>query len=720
MSFNAKLLAQDAASWYLSHLDPYTPHSENIKKFLRCPLLAVTLNALHSSRLDPAGGATTTQEEQEEEEKKSSNGNTTSGDWREYLQGQQLWTEQGQETYDKLSRRTKARIEAFLTGCALAVDSECVLTTTSPSPVASPIKLALRRSKKPPTSFPARTTSDVDLQDGLAYENKDGTPDSSTGTDAPKSSSTLPTSLIGQISQSSSGPVIEHPQIPEEELVIRLELYIRSLYRVRTLQEECVVAMEPPRAIKARARYITSASIATAGCVRSMRPVLTQLLNFLTKELLAVETLSEPLAKVIRKIVSEYEHNTSFASLAFLSSPEVSADSRLTPLITKYLKYLQCEWEGLVQECELERMLSRTLDAPMRTIFKTIEFRSIGHLLEVCQEYRQKLHNIELGPQKVSDGQDVNALCNSPIALRQAIRDLQREIITVNGHVLAPVTSRKELIHLLSQTLNSRALTAEPKKMNHRQKLHSYRRTESCPGKMSRESGTPSESSIPAAAQPTPGSPMPMPMQRQGSELEDSMVFSTSECDSSEQENEESEIPSKKRGKRQRFQLSTIDLLTRRLLIAASRTGMGGDAYFVVRDLFGGEDVAVVPSTSLPTMGRMVRPGTIDILVRLSSVTIKCHASFDVYPTALVGECEPLIQFHTTTTEIISLQEVRSGDSSDNGTADDGSSESSSEDPPKRPVMVVQERQTPKTGWRTISIRPALYEKVEEVWNATS
>lgn len=707
---SVKLLAQDAASWYLSHLDPCAPHSENIKTFLRCPLLAVTLNALHSSRLDPAGGATTTQEDArvtQQEEKKSSNGYSSSGDWREYLQGQQLWTEQGQETYDKLSRRTKARIEAFLTGCALAVDSGFVLTTTSPSPVASsPTKLAFRRSKKPPTSIPARKTSDIDLQDGLlAYDQpKDDTPPSSTGTGAPQSSGTLPTSLIGQISQSSSGPVIEHPQIPEGELVIRLELYLRSLYRVRTLQEECVVAMEPPRAIKARARYITSALIATAGCVRSMRPVLTQLLNSLTKELLAVETLSEPLTKVIRKIVSEYEHNTSFASLAFLSSPEVSADSRLTPLIIKYLKYLQCEWEGLVQECELERMLSKTLDAQMRTIFKTIEFRSIGHLLEVCHEYRTKLHNIELGPQKVSDGQDANTLCNSPIALRQAIRDLQREIITVNGHVLAPVTSRKELIHLLSQTLNSRTLTAVPKKKNHRHQPQRYRRTVSCPS-------TPSESSISAAAETTPDSILQM----QG-ELEDSMVFSTSECDSSEQENEESKIPSKKRGKRQRFHLSTIDLLTRRLLIAASRTGMGGDAYFVVRDLFGGEDVAVVPSTSLPTMGRMVRPGTIDILVRLSSVTIKCHASFDVYPTSLVGECEPLIQFNTTTTEIISLQEVRSGDSSDNGTADDGSSDSSSEDPPTRSVMVVQERQTPKTGWRTISIRPAMYEKVE-VWN---
>jgi hypothetical protein len=114
--------------------------------------------------------------------------------------------------------------------------------------------------------------------------------------------------------------------------------------------------------------------------------------------------------------------------------------------------------------------------------------------------------------------------------------------------------------------------------------------------------------------------------------------------------------------------------------------------------------------------GRMVRPGTIDILVRLASVTIKCHQSFDVYPRALVGECEPLIQFHTTTTETIYLREVRSTNSGEDPELSDGSDGSDSL--PKR-LVTVQEKKTDKTGWRTISIRPALYERVE-VWNTPS
>ena len=117
----------------------------------------------------------------------------------------------------------------------------------------------------------------------------------------------------------------------------------------------------------------------------------------------------------------------------------------------------------------------------------------------------------------------------------------------------------------------------------------------------------------------------------------------------------------------------------------------------------------------------MVHPGTIDILVRLASVTIKCHQSFDIYPKSLIGETEPLIQFHTTTTESIYLQEVRADDNDSNGeeyTPDDRTIiDGDAEQQPS--LMVVKEQQTDRTGWRVISIRPAMYEKIE-TWNTPS
>ncbi len=141
------------------------------------------------------------------------------------------------------------------------------------------------------------------------------------------------------------------------------------------------------------------------------------------------------------------------------------------------------------------------------------------------------------------------------------------------------------------------------------------------------------------------------------------------------------------------------------------------------KDLFGGEDVEVVPTSTVAFRDRMVHPGTIDILVRLASVTIKCHQSFDIYPKSLIGETEPLIQFHTTTTESISLQEVRANGNQDNEkgcTPDDRSSTDGKTEVEQQPsLMVIKEQQTDRTGWRVISIRPAMYEKIE-TWNTPS
>ena len=139
------------------------------------------------------------------------------------------------------------------------------------------------------------------------------------------------------------------------------------------------------------------------------------------------------------------------------------------------------------------------------------------------------------------------------------------------------------------------------------------------------------------------------------------------------------------------------------------------------KDLFGGEDVEVVPTSTVAFRDRMVHPGTIDILVRLASVTIKCHQSFDIYPKSLIGETEPLIQFHTTTTESISLQEVRANEKNSTGehcTPDERTSTGSDAEQ-QASLMVIKEQQTDRTGWRVISIRPAMYEKIE-TWNTPS
>lgn len=665
----ARAQAQDAVELYFSHLDPYSPNDENMKNFFKGPLLAITLNCLKGIPELPPNI-----KEDMEEEKKSPN---VGPSWRDYLpsgpsENPTAWNESMTESYKSLPRRARARMEAFLAGCMLAVPNTLLKQPNA------------REEKDDP--------SVASIGDGLSGFNipKSSSRDSADAMHRP--------SIIERVI-SVKGKRNLMPQITEQELVIRLDLYIRTLLRVRNLKEQCVIAMENPKIVKLRARYVTNAFVATAGCVRSMSYTLTKLLSCLTMEVLAVESLSEDIVKVIRRIVLEYEHGTSFASLAFLSSPEGNAESLLTPLVLKYIRYLQTSFETIVEGCELERMMATALDPKMRRLFKTIEFKSIGHLLEVCHEQKHKLQNIELAPNVCAIAENVNELVNNTMMLKQALRDLQREVITVNGHVLPPVTSRKDLLQLLTQTLNSRSLTAA--KTKHGSPKKSKRKV------ISRQNSAHSDDS--------------------------DNIITSSDFESSAAENENSAddiepppTPNAKRAKERKyrrrhskFHMSTVDLLTRRLLIAASRTGNGGDAYFVVRDLFGGEDVEVVPTNTLPMEGRVVRPGTIDILVRLASVTIKCHQSFDVYPKVLVGDCEPLIQFHTTTTETIYLREVRSTDSNGEGALNDDLSSDEEGDGNSKRMVVVQEQKTDKSGYRNISVRPALYEKVE-VWNTPS
>jgi len=716
-----RAIAQDVARWYFSNFDPYSSNESNIQ-ILRQPLIALTVKTLQTRPLDLPNDSNTINSN--DEEKKSAT--DRSGDWREYLQKESVGNNNEQmllrEEYASLTRRTKARMEAFLAGCSLTVPGP---EDESPKSIDRSISNERKES--------STTNSSISLRDGL----------SGLGFEKPKTSKHRVPSLTEKMGRTMIGETadpnrVKHHQIAREDLVVRLELYIRALQRIRNLNEECVIAMESPKLIRARARYTTNAFVATATYVRNISPVLTRLLHCLTMDMLAVECVSEEITKVIHRIVSEYEHRTSFASLAFLSTPEVNADSVLTPLIIKFLRHLQAEWERLVKECELERMLIRAVDPSTRKMFKTVEFQSIGHLLEVCHSYSKNLQCIELPPNVCSTAENVGSLCNNPDAVRQALRDLRREIITVNGHVLPPVTSRKELVSMLTQTLNSRTLTASSSRemraypSRSEKSGHSFLGRKSSPSQKKTENdselGSDEASSIEKRHRK-----FPLPAKKNTDVISDiseheSSILSNSECDSSlamESPTENARIKkiplssSSRRRRSGRFHLSTIDVLTRRLLIAASRTGNGGDAYFFVKDLFGDKDVEVVPTSTVGFRDRMVRPGTIDILVRLASVTIKCHQSFDIYPKALIGEVEPLIQFHTTTTESIYLQEVRAAkDNNGEDTLDERTIVDDDVEPISS-LMVVREQQTDRTGWRVISIRPAMYEKVE-TWNTPS
>jgi hypothetical protein len=672
--------------------------------------------------------------------------------------------------YDRLDRRTKARLEAFLEGVILAVSQE-PLVTKAGSEAAGADAGKTSRTEAPPAGSSASTSASAGASTAKSRRHKahagavnglvgsvegatkmafsalkrgSGSLSNTSAGGAPSPARALSTgSSSSQKSQSSTGDAKgrRYPQIRERALVTRLELYIRSLWRVRQsngrsepfvpiekspnpfdpIQQHAplgaaLAAPEPARSMRIRAQLLVDAFVDTIDNVHQQSTVLSRLLKAATRELLAVDHLSESILKLVHRLISNYVQSVSFASLAFLSSPETSANQHLLPKVVQYLKHLQTNWRDCVAECELERMLALSIDGDLRNTLKNIEFRSIGHLLEVCQGFRAELTKISLAPDMRAPGFDLSLSAKggeqSPgarndddnrDAIRQALRDLQREVITVNGSLLPPVTSRRELISLLSQTLNSRTLASAM------EKNAALASSSAGKSRRRRQQQQQQQRAARSSANPMDG--------KSGDEATTS-DYDTDLSGYNVEKDANANATARKPGaalqRRRSFRLSTIDFLTRRLLLAASRTGTFGDAYFVVRDLFGGEDVEVVPSQSVYRLGRSVRPGSIEINVKLASLTIKCHGSFDVYPRSMVGDCEPLIQLHTTTTETIGLQEVRACDTaSHNGSKNDeyDSDECNGE---RGSFMVVQERLTEKTGWRYLSIRPALYEKYEE------
>jgi hypothetical protein len=494
----------------------------------------------------------------------------------------------------KLSRRTLARMEAFLASCELAVPDERMVSFVSSSTLqqSNNVSNNPNTTKKP---FIAEFKSLMNIQ-----SKKKGV--ISNGGNKKKSNS-------------------QYPQIRLNDLTLRIDLYIRNLRRIHAAREqqlkrlddqltatgdhdnnthiefiECVMN-EPLRISQTRIQIILKSLLSTTNSVGSMRGILTKLLSSLTRELLAVEHLSEQLNNYIRKIILEYEHLTSFASLAFLSSPGDSAETHLSPLIMKFMEYLRSDWEMCVEKCKIESMLSRAIDSNVRQTFKTVEFQSIGHLLEICNRFHDQLKNIIISPNGALDYlnapgnnlvtfdgssnikisctrpqdtidttinggvSDVSKCCSHTTkVIKQALRDLRREIITINGNILPPVQSLTELCLLLRERLNSRTMKLKDRKVSRTRKKKNENGSKTANIYLDSDSSNCNIHDIVSSGNEgdTDGSKKAI--------VENNDVTSTKKNDL----------------KRRHFNVNAIDIMTRRLLIAASRTRSGGDALFVV------------------------------------------------------------------------------------------------------------------------------------------
>lgn len=783
---NPRLMAEDVASHYMVKIDSRFPHSKNIRRHLRLPLLATTRRIL-LPRIDYAelraevgtfGGVNHI----DPTSAKSKDGL----DWRDYVSSKSLLkelhhnhksetevsdlSEDNQTLHQyylkrqphgemKLTRRSLARMEAFLATCALALPDEYILPS---------------RMNKSKSNKHSNADTDINTASNKATGLMSGLQSFTTSfTGNQKQKKTIVSSTGTRARTHTNTGNYRYPQIHINDLTLRLELYIRNLRRIFALREqqlqqnkvpsygrsdkeqvECVLKFDPPRVIHKRTQIIIRSLIATTNSVGSMRPILTKLLTYVTRELLAVEHLSEELDGYIRKIILEYEHLTSFASLAFLSSPGDSAETHLSPLLFNYFEYLNTECDMCIEKCKLESMLARAIHPGMRSVFKNAEFLSIGHLLEVCEEYRGQLENIVFSPKEsdcfgigftmgVGDSSsetpmslssdiiasvvsgDVSEVkkCNTSITrtIKQALKDLRREIITVNGHMLPPAQSLTELVQLLRERLHSRTVKLKDRKVAYTKKNSNFQKNcntedSSLKDQIESDSGTSYSGDNDIISSGNEG------------DTDGSSSLSSKKRGKTDHENsicahgkKHLPIPNgANKAKRRQFNVNATDIMIRRLLIAASRTGSGGDAFFVVRDLFGGEGAEIFPSIVSP-MGPYIHgkvSPTIELNVRLTCIIIRCHSTFNVYPKPYTGECEALIQLHTTTTETIELQEVRVDDRGNEILSIDNASQQENET--RKPTkLMLKEKKTGSSGRRILSIKPARYERVEN-WHTPS
>lgn len=90
-----------------------------------------------------------------------------------------------------------------------------------------------------------------------------------------------------------------------------------------------------------------------------------------------------------------------------------------------------------------------------------------------------------------------------------------------------------------------------------------------------------------------------------------------------------------------------IELLSRFLLIASSRTLSSGDAYFVLNDLFGGEGLTLAPNTRCSEKVK----DEIRIDISPLNISVECSQFYDLFSTVQIAQCKdrkylaPIISF---------------------------------------------------------------------------
>jgi len=200
-SGESRFFANAVASWYLNTIDPFSPHSQNIESRLRHPVHVVTRRILYGNVHD-----------------------TQQADGNNDLEG--FFNDDDgdiKEGPPSLTRRSAARMEAFLSGCSVAL-REPHQNVEPPTP---PVR---RMTDTPPTSAGSKS------KNGSKDKKKNVLP-SMPDVNGNKTKKMVQLQELGQSAvvrdrshsrTNSLGAPKICPQIDRGDLLLRLEIYCRT------------------------------------------------------------------------------------------------------------------------------------------------------------------------------------------------------------------------------------------------------------------------------------------------------------------------------------------------------------------------------------------------------------------------------------------------------------------------------------------------------------
>eukprot|EP00903_Cladosiphon_okamuranus_P016696 g15391.t2 len=468
-------------------------------------------------------------------------------------------------------------------------------------------------------------------------------------------------------------------QISKEELTFRMTLFVAMMKAERAGTDEADMAVDGLRVESVVRGYAANAA-EILPLQRPARTLLPPLLFCMACEVLHVRLLAPEVRHVCRQIVSDYE-----ARAKLWMTPAQNAERFLLPLVTEFASWLRSNKDILYQGSATEGLL-RSIDQHLRSSLKNQVYRSPEHFLEVLQSFSSRLTDMPLPSYDPSGGDD------HPFDISQTLKDVSRETFDVDREPIEPSRCWSRIRALL---LDAAVLAQNSKQIQ--APLDKTARPADAAA-LQPDTGGP-RIATDSAASATATSPVIRAKNEEGV-LEATTATTTATISAAAEEAQmctrstptgvhpetasadaaaggggftgkveveriegkrakggggdfacDSDRAEEIRDTKTKSPIEAyVDQCAWRVLHAASRTASGGDSFFVVQDLFGGEGVLVKMATAatepikIRTKGLAVRVTTVDKhdIYHFSDVDISSEAS-----------PRPLMTITTTMKEVI-------------------------------------------------------------------